>query len=240
MRVEVCANSLQSALNAEKGGADRIELCSELGVGGVTPSYGLLKMIREQVKIPVHVLIRPRSGDFTYTKTEFEVMLRDIRLCVELEFDGIVSGILNRDFTMDKERTAELMEASGKLAFTFHRAFDWVKHPLEAFQELEHLKVDYVLSSGQQKSAQEGLGLLEALLKRATHTVVMPGGGVGIENAPIFKAKGFKVIHLSGTKMVQNLDAAPKISMNSMRLLEEGSMAITDMETIQKVVAGVK
>ncbi|MGB5273769.1 MAG: copper homeostasis protein CutC [Flavobacteriaceae bacterium] len=240
MRVEVCANSLQSALNAEKGGADRIELCSELGVGGVTPSYGLLKMIREQVKIPVHVLIRPRSGDFTYSKTEFEVMLHDIRLCVELGFDGIVSGILNNDFTMDRERTAELIEASGKLAFTFHRAFDWVKHPLETFQELENLKVDYVLSSGQKKTAQEGLGLLGALLKRATHTVVMPGGGVGIENAAMFKAQGFKVIHLSGTKMVQNLAAAPKISMNSMRFLQEGTLAITDMETIQKVVAGVK
>ncbi len=240
MRVEVCANSLQSALNAEKGGADRIELCSELGVGGVTPSYGLLKMIKEQVKIPVHVLIRPRSGDFTYAKTEFEVMLRDIRLCVELGFDGIVSGILNRDFTMDRERTAELMRASGNLAFTFHRAFDWVKHPLETFQELENLKVDYVLSSGQQKSAQDGLALLEALLKRATHTVVMPGGGVGIENAAMFKEKGFRVIHLSGTKLVQNLAAAQKISMNSMRFMEEGAMAITDMETIQKVVAGVK
>jgi copper homeostasis protein len=240
MRVEVCANSLQSALNAEKGGADRIELCSELAVGGVTPSYGLLKMIKEQVKIPVHVLIRPRSGDFTYSKTEFEVMLRDIQSCVELGFEGIVSGILNKDFTLDRARTAELIVASETSSFTFHRAFDWVKRPVETFQELEELGVDYLLSSGQQKTALEGLGLLAELQEHAKRTIVMPGSGVGLKNAVTFKEKGFKVIHLSGTKMVQNLAEAPKLSMNATRYLEEGSLTITDLETIRNVVAGVK
>ncbi|HET8736468.1 MAG TPA: copper homeostasis protein CutC, partial [Pricia sp.] len=94
MLVEVCANSLQSALNAQEAGAHRIELCSELAVGGVTPSYGFLKAVREQITIPVHVLIRPRSGDFTYSEREFDIMKSDITHCVDMGFDGIVSGIL--------------------------------------------------------------------------------------------------------------------------------------------------
>ena len=129
MLVEVCANSLESALNAQKGGADRIELCSELGVGGITPSYGLLKMVKERLSVPVHVLIRPRAGDFSYSEMEFELMRRNIALCVDLGFEGIVSGILHRDFSLDEERTGALIEASGSLSFTFHRAFDWVNDP---------------------------------------------------------------------------------------------------------------
>ncbi len=93
MLVEVCANSLESALNAQKAGADRIEICSELGVGGITPSYGLLKSLKERIFIPIHVLIRPRSGDFTYSETEFDIMKNDIALCVEMGFQGIVSGV---------------------------------------------------------------------------------------------------------------------------------------------------
>ena len=95
MLVEVCVNSLQSAINAQQAGADRIELCSELGMGGITPSYGLIRMVREALTIPIHVLVRPRGGHFTYSETEFEVMLEDVRQCLALGVDGIVSGILH-------------------------------------------------------------------------------------------------------------------------------------------------
>jgi len=115
MLLEVCVNSLESAHNAQNAGADRIELCVELGVGGVTPSYGLLKSIKEQISIPVHVLIRPRSGDFTYSSLEFEIMKQNIALCVDMGFEGIVSGILNKDFTLDVLRTQKLIEISEKL-----------------------------------------------------------------------------------------------------------------------------
>jgi len=130
MIVEVCANSLESALNAQKAGADRIELCAELAVGGLTPSFGLLQLVREHISIPVNILIRPRSGDFTYSHLEFEIMKKDIALCRELGFDGIVSGVLSKDFNLDYERTKELIEVSGPLQFTFHRAFDWVRDPM--------------------------------------------------------------------------------------------------------------
>jgi copper homeostasis protein len=126
MKLEICANSYQSALNAEKAGADRIELCSELSVGGITPSYGLLKVVSENITIPVFVLIRPRSGNFNYSDAEFDIIKNNIKLCKKLGLKGIVSGVLNDDNTIDIKRTQELIELSSPLSFTFHRAFDCV------------------------------------------------------------------------------------------------------------------
>ena len=188
MLVEVCANSLRSAINAEKAGADRIELCAELGVGGITPSYGLLKSVKERISIPVHVLIRPRSGDFTYSDSEFDIMKKDVALCVDLGFDGIVSGVLHKDFSLDEKRIESINQKPSKeLKFTFHRAFDWVEDPYKALEQLEALKVDFILSSGQQKSAAEGIDLLIELLQQESNCSIMPGGGIGIDNVLRFK-----------------------------------------------------
>ena len=137
MLVEVCANSLESARNAERAGADRIELCSELGVGGITPSVGLIQLVKKELTIPVHVLIRPRGGHFTYSDAEFEVMQADILACKALGVQGIVSGVLTEDFAVDVERMKVLVELAKPLHFTFHRAFDWVAEPLEAIKQLE-------------------------------------------------------------------------------------------------------
>ena len=125
MKLEICANSYQSASNAEKAGAHRIELCAELAVGGITPSYGLLKKVMHDLTIPVHVLIRPRSGDFTYSDAEFQIMKENILICKELGVTGIVSGVLKLDNTIDIERTKELVAVAKPMNFTFHRAFDW-------------------------------------------------------------------------------------------------------------------
>jgi copper homeostasis protein len=240
MLVEVCANSLESALNAEKCGADRIELCSELAVGGITPSYGLLKTIKADIKIPVHVLIRPRSGDFSYTKGEFDIMLRNIALCVKMGFDGIVSGVLNKDLTLDVDRTKKLIEASGDLKFTFHRAFDWVLNPTETLKQLEDLGVDYILSSGQKKSALEGIGLLSELNWQATSCTIMPGSGVNAYNVLQFKTRGFQVVHLSGTVYEQRLNTIPNISMNSPSFLRDDGVFVSNVEVLRKVVHEVK
>jgi len=147
MLVEVCANSLQSALNAEKAGADRIELCSELAVGGITPSYGLMKAVADKISIPVRVLIRPRSGDFMYSNEEYEIMKRNIKLCSDIGFEGVVSGVLRNDFSLDKARTQELKHTAGNLKFTFHRAFDWISNPEESLVILEDIGVDTILTS---------------------------------------------------------------------------------------------
>jgi copper homeostasis protein len=240
MLVEVCANSLESALVAEHAGADRIELCSELAVGGLTPSYGLLKAVKEQVSIPVHVLIRPRSGDFTYSDSELDIMLTDIRLCKELGFEGIVSGVLNKNFTLDVERTRKLKSSAGHLKFTFHRAFDWVKDPLSTLNQLDDLQIDHVLSSGQQKSAPLGIDLLSELEQQNSRVQIMPGSGINSSNVDVFISRGFNAVHLSGTAMIQTLTKTPSISMNSSGFLSDDYSAITQLENIKAVVAKVK
>ncbi len=240
MLVEVCANSLESALNAEKAGADRIELCSELAVGGVTPSYGFLKRVKKHISIPLHVLIRPRSGDFTYSEYDFEIMKHDIELCVDLGFEGIVSGVLHKDFSLDLERTAALREASGNLKFTFHRAFDWVKNPLGTLQQLEDMSVDYILSSGQRKSAPEGIELLARLHRNSNTCAIMPGGGIRPENVHLFKEIGFKALHLSGVKFHKTLPIVPKVSMNSPDFLKDDELGISDVKTLRGIVNEVK
>lgn len=240
MLVEVCANSLESALNAQKAGADRIEICAELGVGGITPSFGMLKSIKENISIPVHVLIRPRSGDFTYTDREFEIMKDDIAHCKELGFQGIASGVLNADFTLDTDRTKALVALSQPLKFTFHRAFDWVKNPMETLMQLEALGVHFLLTSGQEASSVLGMELLSKLQKQASKIIIMPGGGINQNNALSFKEKEFKAIHLSGTKFHTTLQSNPQISMNSMEHLRENTVAVTHMETVQNIIRSVK
>ncbi|WP_281542311.1 copper homeostasis protein CutC [Maribacter aestuarii] len=241
MLVEVCANSLESAINAQKAGADRIELCSELAVGGITPSYGLLKAIKDHISIPVHVLIRPRSGDFTFSESEFEIMKTDIALCIEMGFDGIVSGVLKKDYTLDTERTKQLIEASEGLKFTFYRAFDWVKEPFKTLEQLEAMGVNYILSSGQHKSAIEGIDLLGELQHKASTSIIMPGSGVNGSNIEVFmKKKVFKAIHLSGTELVQTMASKPKISMNSPAFLSDDKIAISNEGRISAVVNKVK
>ncbi len=240
MIVEVCANSLRSALNAQQAGADRLEICTELGVGGITPSYGLLRKVREQVSIPVHVLIRPRSGDFSYSETDFEVMLNDIDACKEMGFEGIVSGVLHPDFTVDIERTKMLREAATGMQFTFHRAFDWVQDPLQALTELQFVGVDNILTSGQCKTAVEGITLLKSLLENTEFCTIIPAAGIGPDNVQIFKEMGFSDIHLSGVRLISNLSRAPNISMNSPRLLADDKTAISDPKLLAALVNTVK
>jgi copper homeostasis protein len=200
MKLEICANSYQSAKNAQDVGAHRIELCQELSVGGITPSYGLLKQVLDHLEIPVFVLIRPRSGDFVYTEYEFEIMKKDIQLCKDLGCHGIVSGILNSDKTIDIERTKVLVELSKPLAFTFHRAFDEVNNPREALEQLIHLGVNRVLTSGQKQTAEKGIHLLKELNNSADGRItILGGGGISGTNASKYKAIGLKEIHASAS-----------------------------------------
>lgn len=240
MVVEVCANSLQSALNAERAGAHRIELCSELGVGGITPSYGLLKMVRESLSIPIHVLIRPRSGDFTYSDQEFNIMKEDIRQCVEMGFDGIVAGILHKDCSLDVERTKQLVSLSGKLHFTFHRAFDWVSNPISTLKQLETMGVHCILTSGQQLTAAAGMPLLRELLKEASNCIIMPGSGIREQTAIAFKKLGFKAIHLSAAIPHKTLAAVPAVTMNSPSMVADDHVFLSDPVSIENVVKSVK
>lgn len=204
MLVEICANSFQSAINAEKAGAHRIELCSELAVGGITPSYGLLKKVMRELTIPVHALVRPRSGDFTFSDDEFEIIKEDILICKELGVAGIVSGVLHTNNTIDYERTQKLIELSKPLHFAFHRAFDCVPNPKEALQKLSDLGVQTILTSGQQAKAENGLALLKVLQEIAGDKLtILAGGGINPENIQLFKEAGLNAVHASASKVIQ-------------------------------------
>ena len=240
MLVEVCANSLESALNAQEAGTDRIELCSELAVGGITPSYGLLKAVRKRITIPVHVLVRPRSGDFTFSEAEFQIMKNNVILCQELGFQGIVSGVLHADNTLDSERTTELRRLAKEMNFTFHRAFDWVTHPLEVLKQLEQIGVNYILTSGQQQAALEGIGLLRKLHSTSTSCVIMPGAGVKESNVNVFREDGFKAVHLSAAKFHKTLPVQPLVSMNTASFLKDDAIAVSNKKAIRAVINKVK
>ena len=194
MIIEVCAESYEYALKAEKAGADRIELCKDLHLDGLTPDYESAKKTIDSLNIPVFILIRPREGDFIYSNEEFELMKRDIIKFKEMGCKGIVSGVLNDDNSIDIERTKELVELSRPLEFTFHRAFDVVSNPLKEIENLIRMGVDRILTSGQKNKAIEGLELLEELKNISKNRlVIMPGGG--ISNTNFMKFNSFNEIH---------------------------------------------
>ena len=190
MIVEVCANSYEYAIKAEKAGANRIELCKDLHLDGLTPDYEIAKRTINELNIPVFILIRPREGDFNYSNEEFELMKADIVKFKEMGCKGIVSGVLNDDKTIDLERTKELVELSRPLEFTFHRAFDIVTDPLNELENLIDIGVDRLLTSGQKDKAIDGLDLLKKLNKKAGDRIkIMPGSGISnntIKNFDLF------------------------------------------------------
>jgi len=201
MIIEACVDSVGSALAAQDGGADRIELCDALNDGGVTPSAGKIALCRERLRIPVFVLIRPRAGDFHYGETETAVMLRDMAMAKGLGADGVVIGALNTDGTIDVERVRRLVEAARPMAVTFHRAFDVTPEPLEALETLKQLGIERVLTSGQAGTALEGMAVLKELVVAAAGRVtILAGGGVNEVNAEqIVRDAGVTELHLRGT-----------------------------------------
>ena len=189
--LECCVASVESAVRAELGGAGRVELCSALELGGVTPSNAAIKLARERIDIPLFVLVRPRSGGFHYSTVEIEVMKTDIAAARDLGADGIVLGILRKDGTVDVERTAELIEASGGASITFHRAFDSAPDPLAALETLRKLGVNRV-------RAEEGLAELGKLAEAAAGRIgILPGGGINHENCrQVVEQTGAREIHV--------------------------------------------
>lgn len=201
MKIEIVVYNIESALKAQEGGADRIELCDNPGDGGTTPSYGTIELVRQNVNLDVYVMIRPRGGDFYYSSYEFHSMKRDISQCQKLSVDGIVFGILSTDGTIDKKRCKELIAQARPLKVTCHRAFDMTRDPFEALEDCIEAGFDRILTSGQRAVASEGANLIGELIRKAEGRIaIMPGSGVN-ENTveAIISKSGATEIHFSAT-----------------------------------------
>jgi copper homeostasis protein len=203
--IEVCVDSVESAIAAEQGGADRVELCDNLFEGGTTPSAGAIEAARRHLKIKLHVIIRPRGGDFCYSDIEFDIMKRDIAVAKELAADGVVIGVLQPDGEIDLERTRELVTLARPLSVTFHRAFDMARDPYRALEDLISLGVDRILTSGQEPSVIEGLDLIAALVRQAAGRIlIMPGGGAERNLPKIFDVARVTEVHVTGFSCVES------------------------------------
>jgi copper homeostasis protein len=244
MRVEICVDSAEGAVAAERGGADRVELCDNLLEGGTTPSAGCIKVARRGVKVGLQVIIRPRGGDFLYTDRELEVMREDIRLAKDLGADGVVLGCLTAGGDIDVSHTGELLELARPMNVTFHRAFDMSRDPNRALEDLIKLRVDRVLTSGQEASCLEGLDLLAALEKQsAGRIIVMPGGGITPRNVGrIIAGTGVKEVHLSARSTVESAMQYrnPRVFMGGTLRPAEFTWKGTDEELVRGMVRTVR
>ena len=183
-RFEVCANSVESCVAAQQGGADRVEMCAGIPEGGTTPSYGEIKTARRVLtSTRLHVIIRPRGGDFLYSPLELERMEEDIRVARELGADGVVFGCLRRDGSIDTEANRRLMDCARGMSVTFHRAFDRCRDPRKGLEELIETGFGRVLTSGQKPTALEGCGLIKELHTQAAgRIIILAGSGVNERN----------------------------------------------------------
>ena len=205
--VEICANGVESCLAAQEGGADRVELCAGIPEGGTTPSYGEIKVTRRVLTTTrLHVIIRPRGGDFLYTDLEVERMAEDIAMCHQLGVDGVVFGCLNADGTFDLEKNRYLIECSRGMSVTCHRAFDRAVNPEQALEDVIALGFDRILTSGQQPKAEQGIDLLARLNRQADGRIIlMAGSGVTEQNIRrIREATGLNEFHFSGRESVDS------------------------------------
>lgn len=239
MKIEIVVYNIESALKAQEGGADRIELCDNPGEGGTTPSYGTIELVRQNVSIDVYVMIRPRGGDFCYSSYEFHAMKRDISQCQRLSVDGIVFGILNPEGTIDKKRCKELIAQARPLKVTCHRAFDMTRDPFEALEDCIEAGFDRILTAGQRTVASEGAELIGELIQKASGRIsIMPGSGVNETTVEaIVSTSKATEIHFSSTALrnsPMNFMNAKIAGMGS----DEGSefkLRVVDPERVRKM-----
>lgn len=239
--LEVCANSAISAIAAQNGGAIRVELCDNLHRGGTTPSHGHITVARKALHIKLYILIRPRSGDFLYSDMEFEIMLSDVRHAIERGCDGIVTGILNKDGTVDVERNSQLINMARQhgLAATFHRAFDFCANQEKAMEEIIGMGFERILTSGGKSTAMEGASVIRNLIKQANGRIlVMPGGGINEHNvADLVHYTGATEIHSSVRSVTEStmLYKNDHIMMSN-NYFDEYAIDRTDREMVRKLI----
>ena len=240
--IEVCANSVESAVKAQEGGAYRVELCAGIPEGGTTPSYGEIAVARKLLThTRLHVIIRPRGGDFLYSPLEEEIMVHDIDMATRLGADGVVIGCLKADGSIDTDMAGRLLEHVGKgMSVTFHRAFDMCRDPMEALEQIVGLGIDRILTSGQEATAEQGIPLLRQLVERAAgRIVIMPGCGVNAGNIEkIARETGAGEFHLSARSSIGSgmVYRSRHVSMGGTVCIDEYSRDVTDPAKVRAVL----
>ena len=238
--LEICVDSVESAVNAQSAGADRIELCAGLIEGGTTPSYGTILAARHNLDIGLHVIIRPRGGDFLYSGSEYDIMRRDVEICGECGADAVVLGLLHADGNIDLDRTAMLVEYASPMHVTFHRAFDMCRDPVQGLEDIIAAGADRLLTSGQKNSAIDGVSLIHQLVMQGgERIIIMPGGGITEHNVEgLVKATHAREIHLTARSGIESsmIFRQAGISMGGISNVPEFTRKIADPERIKSVI----
>jgi copper homeostasis protein len=239
--LEICCGSIDDAIAAEKGGADRVELCSALFLGGLTPSVGTIQEATRRLKIPVMVMVRPRGGGFAYSEAEMASMERDTEAALENGADGVVFGILQSDGRIDIARCGRMRQLIEKRHAVFHRAFDLTPDPFEALEQLVDLGITRVLTSGQKDSVPEGVELIKKLIERAGDRIeILPGGGIQAWNVKeMIERTGCQQVHLtaSGTASDTSTQARTGITFGGALYPPEDRYQMTDANLVREVSA---
>ncbi len=239
IQMEVCANSVASALAAQEGGATRVELCDNLSDGGTTPSYAQIKIARALLSIQLYPIIRPRGGDFLYSDLEYSLMTEDIKICKSLGCDGVVIGILKADGSIDKERCAALVELAKPMKVTFHRAFDSCNDMDKALDDIIDIGCERILTSGGKFSALEGSVKIKALIERAGGRIsIMPGAGIRENNvAAIIAVTGASEFHSTAKLPVKSKMAYKNAAVAMGTAADEYSFELTDAAVVRSLIS---
>lgn len=240
-KIEICANSVASCVEAQKGGAYRVELCAGIPEGGTTPSYGEILVARKLLNIKLNIIIRPRGGDFLYSEVEHQAMLHDIEMAKKLGVNGVVIGCLTADGKVDMQRNKELIDAAKGMNVTFHRAFDMCKDPFESLEQIISLGCDRILTSGQQPTAIEGVSLLKELVAKANNRIIiMPGSGINENNiATIAKETNAQEFHFSAREPIDSKMEYrnPDLKMGGTVVsIDEYAQNVTNAEKVKRTI----
>lgn len=236
--LEVCVGSVESAIAAKQGGANRLELCSNLIIGGTTPDINLFNLIKENVDIDINVLIRPRFGDFLYSNYEFEIMKQDIEMFKKAGANGVVIGILKSDGSLNIPQMKTLIDIADGMDVTFHRAFDVCNNPMKALEEAKSLGINTILTSGQQNNCILGKELIKQLVEKSENKIdILVGSGVNSNNiSEIINYTKSTSFHLSGKKIIDsNMKYRKKDVSMGLSSISEYDIVRTDSSEIKKV-----
>ena len=232
IKIESCCTSIGAALEAQKYGASRIELCSQIFLGGLTPSIGLIESCKKELKIPIRVLLRPRGGDFNYSDEEVKVIVNDVIKIKDLGLEGIVIGLVDEKGIIPFRKLEKILNAvDGKMNLTFHKAFDYLKKPFQDLNRLIDFNFNAILTSGRGNTAIQGINFINKLREVAQgHISIMPGGGINSENFKYFKDQNFEWVHLSAKKQL-NLN----YKKNTFIPFKEQPIYSVDVEILKKI-----